>query len=151
MSRKVFVAYTGDPQSAHELPTKQYMKAVYDSVSQLDSRHQTLSNNHGATRAALQQLIAEVHGPQTSLADGAGGFVLVESELHRYKTSTDSIEIALTTLATKEELLMYVTLADLSTMTVQTATHLSPGGTINGQAFTGQETITIGAISQTTL
>ena len=113
------------------------MKAAYDSVSQLDNQHQTLSHDHGTTRAALQQLIAEVHGPRTTLADGAGHFDLVESKLEQYKTTTDSIETTLPSLATKEELLTYITPGELSTTTVQTATHLSPGGTINGHAFTG--------------
>ena len=151
MSGKVFVAYTGDPQSAHELPAKQYMKAAYDSVSQLDNQHQTLTHDHGTTRAALQQLIAEVHGPRTTLADGAGEFDVVESKLEQYKTTTDSIETTLPSLVTKEELLTYITPGELSTTTVQTATHLSPGGTINGHAFTGQETITVDVISATTL
>ena len=47
---------------------------------------------------------------------------------------------------------LYVKFSALSTTTAQTATsNLSPGGTINGQAFTGQETITIDAVGPTTL
>ena len=45
-------------------------------------------------------------------------------------------------LATKEELSTYVKSADLQAATVHTVTHLSPGGTIHGQPFTGSESIT---------
>ena len=81
MPGRVFVAYTGDPQSDHELPSKPYIDAVGALVSTLDSRHQALSNHHGTTRAALQQLIANVHGTGTTLPDGASAFVPVASEL----------------------------------------------------------------------
>lgn len=154
MSGKVFVAHTGDPQSDHELPTKQYMDAAYDRVNQLDSRHEALSTNHSATRTALQQLISNVHSPATTLAAGANTFVPKGSKLDQYKTTTDTIETALSMLATKEELLPYVKSSELQTA-LQTArtpcSNLSPpGGIINGQAFTGQETITIDAVSSTT-
>ena len=56
MSGRVFVAHKGEPGSETELPTQQY---VDESVNRLDTRHQALSNNHGATRAALQQLISD--------------------------------------------------------------------------------------------
>lgn len=151
MPGRVFVAYTGDPQSDHELPSKPYIDAVGALVSTHDSRHQALSNQHGTTRAALQQLIANVHGTGTTLPDGASAFVPVASELDNYTTKTDTIETTLAALATKDELTAYVKFTDLSTLTVQTATKLSPGGSINGQAFTGQETITIDAVSPTTL
>ena len=154
MSGKVFVAHTGDPQSDHELPTKQYMDAAYDRVNQLDGRHEALSTNHSATRTALQQLISNVHSPATTLAAGANTFVPKGSKLDQYKTTTDTIETALSMLATKEELLPYVKSSELQTA-LQTArtpcSNLSPpGGIINGQAFTGQETITIDAVSSTT-
>ena len=122
MSGRVFVAHRGEPGGENELPTKQYVDNAYDSVNRLDTRHQALSNNHGTTRAALQQLISDVHGPHTTLADGAGTFTPVQSEFEQDKTSTDTLEHTVTTLATKNEL------SDYGTVTVQTATNLSPEG-----------------------
>ena len=146
MSGRVFVAHKGDPRGENELPTQQY---VDDSVNRLDTRHQALSNNHGTTRAALQQLISDVHGPHTTLADGASTFDLVQSELGQYKTITATLEHTVTAMDSK--LSDYVKATDLETATVQTAATLSPGGTINGQPFTGQETVILDSISQMTL
>ena len=146
MSGKVFVAHKGEPGGENELPTQQY---VDDSVNRLDTRHQALSNNHGTTRAALQRLISDVHGPHTTLADGASTFDLVQSELGQYRTITTTLEHTVTAMDSK--LSDYVKATDLETATVQTAATLSPGGTINGQPFTGQEKVVLDTVSQTTL
>ena len=153
MTGRVFTS-SDTPQRANELTSKEYVDSQIESTPKtlnlLDSRHQALSNNHGGTRLALQHLIKSVHGPDTTLADGANSLTLVASELEQYKATKDGIHIGMASLATETRVADYVKSADRATAVVDSANssdRLRVGARINMVLFDGTEYITLDTVT----
>ena len=133
------------PERNNELTSKAYVDTSIESTHDLlDSRHQALSNNHGGTRQALQQLIQSIHGTNTILADGANAFTLVASEWEQYKATTNDIQVV---MASKTDLEDYVKSADLDTAVVDSADRLRNGARINTVLFDGTQDITLDTVT----
>ena len=133
------------PERNNELTSKAYVDTSIESTHDLlDSRHQALSNNHGGTRQALQQLIQSIHGTNTILADGANAFTLVASEWEQYKATTNDIQVV---MASKTDLEDYVKSADLDTAVVDSAYRLRNGARINTVLFDGTQDITLDTVT----